>query len=351
MAVTDGAVTTGDALDMAAVIERIEAVLLGGPRRYSRLDLAGRTGSDPVSTARMWRSMGLPVAGDDEIAFTDADLVALNRTQQTVSDALLDERTLSAMTRMIGQSFARLASWQGQLAVDVLSSHPDLLSSEDQVVEFATRMLGDLEHLQMYVWRRHLAAYLARIANAALVDTDGPERAAAVGFADIAGFTRLTRQSSEAELIDLLEAFESTAQDVVGAHRGRIVKTIGDEVLFVADGPVAGAEIALDLLDACALDDQLPSLRIGVAAGPVVSRLGDVFGSTVNIASRLTSLSRPGWVLVDRIMADALGESPDFALKSRRPESVRGYHRLYHWRLRRPEERQVVGGRRASSRR
>ena len=349
--IQDEGVPEGAALDMAAVLERIEAVLLGGPRTYTRLDLAERTGSDPVSTARMWRSMGLPAAQDDEVAFTDADLSALARTEQTVADALIDERTLSAMTRMIGQSFARLASWQGQLAVDVLGSHPELLTSEDQVVEFATRMLADLEHLQVYVWRRHLAAYLARVANVTVDDGASSERAAAVGFADISGFTRLTRRSTDAELIDLLDAFESTAQDVVSAHRGRIVKTIGDEVLFVADDARAGAEIALDLLDACAVEEGLPSLRIGVAAGPVVSRLGDVFGSTVNIASRLTSLSRPGWILVDRIMADALADSPDYDLSSRRPESVRGYHRLYHWRLRRPEARQIVPGKRASSRR
>jgi adenylate cyclase len=349
--VSEGEPPEGSALDMAAVVERLEAVLLGGGRKYTRMDLAERAGTDPVSTARMWRSMGLSVAADDEVVYTDADLAALGRIGQTAEDALLDERMLSAMTRMIGQSFARLASWQGQLAIDVLSGHPDMLSSEDSIVEFATRMLTDLEQLQMYVWRRQLAAYLARIASAAGGDASSSEHAAAVGFADISGFTRLTRQSSDAELIDLLEAFESTAADVVGAHRGRVVKTIGDEVLFVADGPGAGAEIALDLLEACALDERLPSLRIGVAAGPVVSRLGDVFGSTVNIASRLTSLSRPGWVLVDRIMADALAENPAFELRSRRPEAVRGYHRLYHWRLRRAEDRRIVAEKRAESRR
>ena len=123
--------------------------------------------------------------------------------------------------------------------------------------------------------------------------------------------------------------------EVVGSHGGRIVKTIGDEILFVADTPAAGAEIAVRLQEIAGGDERLPPLRIGLAAGPVVSRLGDVYGSTVNIASRLTSICRPGWVLVDRVMAEELRGEPAYSLKPRRPESVRGYHHLRQWRLRR----------------
>ena len=84
----------------------------------------------------------------------------------------------------------------------------------------------------------------------------------------------------------------------------------------------AAAEIALQLQEAGAADPGMPPLRVGVAAGPVVSRLGDVYGTTVNIASRLTSICRPGWVLVDRVMAEQLRDDDRFSLKSRRPESV-----------------------------
>jgi adenylate cyclase len=76
-----------------------------------------------------------------------------------------------------------------------------------------------------------------------------------------------------------------------------------------------------------------------LACGPVVSRLGDVYGSTVNIASRLTSIARPGWVLVDREMHDALADDERFTLRARRSESVRGYHHLRPWRLQRATRR------------
>jgi adenylate cyclase len=108
-------------------------------------------------------------------------------------------------------------------------------------------------------------------------------------------------------------------------------------VLFQAEDAASAAEIALELLEAAEADERLPDLRAGLAYGPVVSRLGDVYGSTVNIASRLTSISRPGWVLVDRDLHDALQDDPRFTLKSRRPESVRGFHHLHPWRLRRAE--------------
>ena len=98
---------------------------------------------------------------------------------------------------------------------------------------------------------------------------------------------------------------------------------------------VDGAEIALALLDAADDDDGCPQLRVGLAAGPVVSRLGDVFGQTVNIASRLTSIARPGSVLVDQGMSEALEDDDRYALKPLRPASVRGYHHLRSWRLRR----------------
>ena len=71
-------------------------------------------------------------------------------------------------------------------------------------------------------------------------------------------------------------------------------------VLFVADRAADAAETAFPLTERGAdHDDPFPEVRAGLAHGAVVSRLGDVFGPTVNIAARLTSVARPGHVLVD----------------------------------------------------
>ena len=88
---------------------------------------------------------------------------------------------------------------------------------------------------------------------------------------------------------------------------GRVVKTLGDEVLFVTDDAAsAPSRWRSTRVEAHEDDDELPSVRAGVAHGPVLVRLGDVFGTPVNLASRLTDEARPGTVLVDTVAAAAL---------------------------------------------
>lgn len=322
-------------LDLPALLTRVESLLLGGPPRYNRRGVAEAAGVDG-DHQQLWRSLGFATVDDDEIAFTDSDADALRHVQVLTENGLADEEIRSGMTRLLGQTFARLASWQGQLLIEMISKRPDLLESEAGIEQLIGTLLPVIEDLQNFVWRRQLMAYFSRVASRADAEVADSEAApVAVGFVDMAGFTTLTRRATEAELRELLEAFESLATDIVGGHGGRIVKTIGDEILFQVDDVGQAAEIALGLIEAAEADERLPELRAGVAAGPVVSRLGDVYGSTVNIASRLTSISRPGWVLVDRGMADVLRDDTRFALKSRRAESVRGYHRLHPFSLRR----------------
>lgn len=323
-------------LDIPALVERVEELLLRGPRQFDRAGVAELSGVDPEDSRRLWRALGFATVADGDVVFTEGDVAALRRTRFLAERGIDDDTLLLAMTRMFGQTFARLAQWQGQLMIELLANRADVLQSEDAVVAFVEELVPVLEELQGFVWRRQLAAFFSRITSQAAAEvaasTSSPR---VVGFADMAGFTTLSRRATEAQLRTLLDSFETATTDVIAAHNGRIVKTIGDEVLFLADDVRDGAEIALALQEAVAADEQLPALRIGVAAGPVIMRLGDVYGSTVNIASRLTSLCRPGWILVDRVMAEALRDHEEYVLKSRRPESVRGFHHLHQWRLRR----------------
>jgi adenylate cyclase len=290
----------------------------------------------PEEARLLWRALGFASVEDADVSFTAGDVNALIEVRDLTASAALDDETLHAMTRVLGQTFSRLAAWQGQMVLDLIMDSPELLDEPEKILEIVDHLVAVLGDLQDFVWRRQLAAYLSRVASNASAEV-GAERSMAVGFADLAQFTTFTRSATEAELRELLESFESLSTEVVAEHHGRVVKTIGDEVLFVADTPTDAALLALDLLEAAEAQPVIPPLRIGVAAGPVVARLGDVYGSTVNIASRLTSLCRPGTILVDRVMAETLGEDRRFALRSRRPESVRGFHHLRQWRLRRAE--------------
>jgi adenylate cyclase len=325
-----------DARQIAELVERTERHLLGGPRRYTRLQVAEQVGVDPEQTRLLWRSLGFAGVGDDEVVFTDADVAALRQVAALREAGVIDRDSQVAMSRVLGQTFSRLAASQGQLLVDRLAADPEAFGSEDAVLAAITQLTPLMQRLQDYVWRRQLAAYFARVGMRASTEAGPALVPMAVGFADMAGFTSLTRRSTGAELARVLDRFESLTTEVVGAHHGRIVKTIGDEVLFVADTPADAALLGLELLDRAATTTGLPRLRIGLAAGAVVTRLGDVFGSTVNIASRLTSLGRPGWILVDRVMAEEIGGDDRFALRPRRPEAVRGFGHLHQWRLGRP---------------
>jgi adenylate cyclase len=325
-------------LDVRALVERAEQILLGGRAKYTRAEVTERAGIGLEEGRRLWRALGFPSVGDDEVVFTDADVEAIELVRRLMAATPMDEGLLRAMTRMLGQAFSRLASWQGQMVVEMLAKQPELLRSHDQLIELVDDLTDVMQDIQSYVWRRQLAAYFARIASNASQGAIGDPSTMAVGFADLRNFTSLTRTWTESQLREVLEEFESTANDIVGDHNGRVVKTIGDEVLFVADRPADAAAIALDLIEEIEAKPDLPPVRIGLAAGPVVLRFGDVYGSTVNIASRLTSLARPGSVLVDRVMAEALGDVEGFALRSKRPESVRGYHHLHQWRLRRADD-------------
>ena len=110
-----------------------------------------------------------------------------------------------------------------------------------------------------------------------------------------------------------------------------MVKTVGDEVLFVVDDPRDAAEIAVLLTEPGRRGQGLPALRVGLAEGRVLSRFGDVYGPVVNLAARLTSLARPGTALVDRELAAALRGAGGYRLQARRPSAVRGYHHLRSW--------------------
>jgi adenylate cyclase len=132
------------------------------------------------------------------------------------------------------------------------------------------------------------------------------------------------------ELGAMVEDFESTAGEVIARHHGRVVKTVGDGVLYTAVSAIDAVEIGLELPEAWAAEDR-PPLRVGAAYGTVLTHLGDVYSPVVNLASRLTSLGRPGTLLVDRDLARRLRGLPRYRVRPLRRVSVRGYDDLQPW--------------------
>lgn len=327
-------------VDLSTLPER----LLGGTPKYTRQQVAELTGVSEEEATKIWRSLGFAAPDDDDAVFTDGDVEALRMLDGLRATGLSDERTQLSLARLLSRSMARLAESQVDRLAALGVVAPGDRPGEPVGPAEAEPVLAVIEKLQSYVWRRHLAAASDRLRSGA---PHGETTVQAVGFADVVGFTSISRGLDADQLAEFVEAFESATSAVVAEHGARVVKMIGDEIMFVADTPESAAAIGLDLADRISELDGRPDLRIGLAYGPVLRRMGDAFGSVVNIAARLTSLARPGTVLVDSELAGALTDDAAYRLTRLRRVSVRGFAHLQPWLLRRPGERHRVVRRRS----
>lgn len=343
--------------DMLSVIQsELENVVLGGPPRYSLTQVAEECGLEPARVRTLWQALGLTVDPDpDVVMFTDGDAAALRDMAAIIASGAVDQRLEIPAARSIGQSMSRLTEWQLALlnthvftrlaeAYDNASSPLEDEEVRELVDHIISRTTELAESLQGHIWRRHLVATTGRAATRPR-DGGGELRELVVGFADMVGYTRLTRQIDASALGELLDYFESEVSDVIARHDGWVIKTVGDEVMFAAEDPVDAARIALDLQDSFASRKETPNLRVGLAWGPALPRFGDLFGSVVNIAARLTAAARPGSVLIDEKLAETLGENDEFELQTVRTLRVKDFRRsrLYVLRRTRRPERNRFG--------
>lgn len=307
----------------------LERLLLGASRRYTREQVAEAAGI-PVAEARVyWRALGFPDVGD-EAAFTVWDLEALRGVVDLVNSGVIDHATAVQMVRALGRMTGRLAEWHVEtLAELVEEAEADGRGTGSRLTSayrVGQQLLPEFERLLIYAWRRKLAASVNRLM--AIADLGAAPLLAApasVGFADLVSFTRLSRGLTVEALGVLVEQFEATTNDVIFGGGGRVVKTLGDEVVFVAESALDAVTIGCRLVEEIGKDDGLPDIRVGIATGPVVARLGDVFGTPTNLAARLTALAERNAVLVDGATADVLAEEASLALRALPPTTVRGF--------------------------
>ena len=317
----------------------LERRLLGAERTMRRREVAAAAGISLLSARKLWRAMGFPNLGDEEVAFTTVDLDALLTIVEKVRDGSLSEEAAISITRSIGQMTDRMVVWQLEAMVEDMIQNEGLGDREARraLLERLPNLIDAMEKVLVYSWRRQLNAAVQRMVVRPVTGPAGPAGhegfeddaplplARAVGFADLVSYTSLSRRMNERTLAQLVQRFENKCAEIISVGGGRLVKTVGDEVLYVADTPEAGAQISLALAKEFQEDEFLPNARVAMVWGRVLSRLGDIYGPTVNLAARLTALADPGTVLTDSLTAAALADDARFVLIPQETTSVRGF--------------------------
>jgi class 3 adenylate cyclase len=298
-------VEAGD--ELPAVASR--RALRGPGERYTQAQAAARAGLPEDLCARIWRAAGFPDPGPDARMYTDDDVDTLATFEAGAT--LLGEDVLFQVLRVIGSSMARVAdatvaAFVVNVAAPSLVDDPTGLSLARANTEAVTLLRGASSAMDV-IFRRHV-----ELLQRPLTPGDQRTQELAVGFVDLVGSTGFAQGREIRELGAALAAFDELVSEAVLAGGGRVVKLIGDEVMFVSADPTVACAIARALTERLADHPVLPPVRAGVAFGSVLSRDGDFFGPVVNLAARIVKLAEPGAVLATSAVGRAVGEGNSF---------------------------------------
>jgi adenylate cyclase len=311
-----------------------ERLLLPGDRRYDLRGLAEAGGITEATMRRVWRSMGFPDPDPDERAFTDLDVEVVRQASGDIGTSEETDRLLQQL-RVISVSLARIA----EVIVDEFARRRAVLESEgltprEVAAAIFDRLNPNREQQLLHLYHRQMIAELHQ--RVAVGAANATEQVSAIGFIDLVGFTALTQELESDEFAAMVTDFETRAYETVAEHGGRVIKTLGDEVMFATFEAASAVEIALRLTGDDRRGPLTPDVRGGLAWGPVLARDGDRFGTVVNLASRLVNVALPGTVLVSDELHDAAGDDDRWEWKALRSQRLKGFGHVRAWTVRRP---------------
>jgi adenylate cyclase len=309
-----------DELKAAVAEERlallpVERVLGGGRTAH---EIERQTGVSAELLLRMRRLSGLPEVSADDAVFADEDLEAAESFKLFL-DAGLSERAIAQITRVLGEGMSRLAATVTASFANAFLKPGD--SEEDVALRFATlaeRLSPALTPVLVATFKGHLQESVRRgvlgRAEREAGEVSGAQQLG-VCFADLVGFTRL---GAQVEVEDLGTVAVRLAELAAVQSSGpvRLVKTIGDAAMFVSPEIVPLVDSALSLVEAVE-EAELPAVRAGIASGQATLRSGDYYGNSVNLASRVTGIARPGSVLCTEAVRDAAAEKFEWSFAGR----------------------------------
>jgi class 3 adenylate cyclase len=273
-------------------------------------EAAAAAGTSPDHVERLRIASGLPPVARDEPACTEADVETF-RNFAAAASLFGDDATVQ-FVRVLGASLARIADAaialfivNVELPVRAMDASPLAVAKANLA---GAEAIGVLPRIFEALLRAHLEAAVSRQRRARHGER-GDLVVMTVGFVDLVGFTPLAGRLSAGELGTIVERFEGLASDVAVSRGGRIVKSIGDAVMFVAPRADVGCDIALTLLEGFA-DDPVVRPRGGLARGETLMRGGDYYGPVVNLAARIGDLAVPREILGTAAVVDDAGGAP-----------------------------------------
>ena len=281
-----------------------------GPPTYSLCAAAEELGVPVEELAHAWAVLGLTVADSEQPALSRADVDGL-ATWVAMKSIVGDDAALGLL-RVLGATMARLSEAGatvirvGQPEIQMTHTHDELTTA--QAYRSAAGFIPRIAKLMDAVFRHHTVS--ARTYFEGVIRDSSASVTCGIGFADLSGFTGLTQRLPTAELSSLLGEFNNAASDVVHADGGRVVKFIGDEVMWVSSTPEQLVNVAIDLVGHPAARDAGLQVRAGLGYGLVLAIGGDYFGNAVNLAARLVAAAAPGQILASSDVRDQLPDLP-----------------------------------------
>ena len=300
---------------------------LAGPARYSSAEIAELSGVDQDLLERNWQALGMVAAPDGEPFQTKDDLEAAHRLR-TYLDAGLSPEMVVANARVIALTMSQFAAANREGVAALASDEATELELSERFKAVAQSLVPLVGPTLEHAYKLHLRE---QIRHAVIVAPDDAETGGdqiTIAFADLVGFTRLGERLAPDQLGAVSGRLAELGSEVSGGPV-RLVKLIGDAVMFGSTDPRAMLDAVLDLVDAAEAEPEgFPPLRAGVALGPAVSSGGDYYGRAANIASRITAVARPSSVLVTEDVRDALGDA--FQFHSAGHKSLKGIDGAVH---------------------
>jgi class 3 adenylate cyclase len=306
-----------------------ELLVVAGQDRYTAAEVAARADVRIDRFIELWRAAGFADPEPDDVRFTDAE-VELVRTFDAAS-GLFGEAATMQLLRVVGASVSRVAdatvsTFITTLGASAMAADPvtgALAEANLAAAELFPRLSAAMDGLL----RHHLVD--AARPNVTGVSSGFETVTATVGFVDVVGSTGLATHLPLGDIGRSIASFEEHAANAVAASGGRVVKFIGDEVMFRVHDPAAACFVALTIVARFSDDDVLPGARAGVAVGDLLVRDVDYFGPVVNVAARATKLARPGTVLATAPVRDAVPEAAGLRLVAVPPRRLKGFDAIH----------------------